>query len=256
MALTNCSSIAHPLYKEVIMGKVVLVESQKNSIGKTIICIKSGIALTENGKKVLLMDLSSGKKKISEYLNVNEAIIYDIKDALDETCSLDQAVIEINENLSLLPCPRIADKLKDITLVAFTKLINEAKKTYDIIIADIDKISSSYINFSIISNIVTVNNNDFSCIKEINRNKYIAQKFNVDLISAVLNRYNRKNAKKGTAMNAKDIHKLTEIDMDVIIEENSKYLNADYDFLFDREDNSFNKAVKIIVEKINLTIFL
>lgn len=232
------------------MGKVVLVGSQKSYIGKTIICIKSGIALSESGKKVLLMDLSSGKKKISEYLNVNEAIIYDIKDALDSTCSLDQAVIEINDSLSLLPCPRIADKLSDITLEAFSELINEAKKAYDIIVADIDKISSSYINFSLVSNIVTINNNDFSCIKEFNRDKYITQKFNIDLFYAVLNKYDRKNAKKGTVLNAKDIHKMTELSMDVIIEENTKYSNADYDFLFGKEDNSFNKAVKIIAEKL------
>lgn len=232
------------------MGKVVLVGSQKSNIGKTIICIKSGIALSESGKKVLLMDLSSGKKKISEYLNVSEDIIYDIKDALDSTCSLDQAVIEINESLSMLPCPRIADKLTNITIESFTRLINEAKKAFEIIIADIDKISLSYINFSLVSNIVTINNNDFSCIKEFNRDKYIAQKSNVELTYAVLNRYNRKNAKKGTVMNAKDIQKMTEMNMNVIIEENSKYSNADYDFLFNNEANSFNKAVKTVTEQL------
>lgn len=233
------------------MGKAVLIGSQKSDAGKTIICIKSGITLSESGKKVLLLDLSSGKKKVSEYLNVNEDIIYDIKDVLDATCSLEQAIIEINESLSLLPCPRIADKLSNITIEAFTGLINEAKKAFDIIIADIDKLSSSYIDFSLISNIITINNNDFSCIKEFNRDKYIAQKSDVGSTHAVLNKYNRKNAKRGTMMNAKDIQKMTEMDMNIIIEENSKYLNADYDFLFSKEDNSFNRAVKTIVEKLN-----
>lgn len=232
------------------MGKVVLIGSQKSDIGKTIICTKLGISLSESGKKVLLMDLSIGKKKISEYLNVNEDIIYDIKDVLDSTCSLDQAVIEISDNLSLLPCPRLADKLRNIKINSFTRLISEAINAYDLIIVDIDKVSWSYINFNVVNNIITVNNNDFSCIKEINWDKYISQKFNVDLILALLNKYNGKNAKKGKMMNATDIQNMTDINMSIIIEENSKYLNANYDFMFSKEENSFNKAIKTIAAQL------
>ena len=233
------------------MGKLTLVESQKNYIGKTVICIKTGIALSQEGKSVLLMDLSSGKKKISEYLNVNESIIYDIKDALNGICSLEQAVIEINERLSLLPCPRIADKLSKITQDEFTEIIGKAKETYDFIIADVDKASSGYINFSLVSHIITVNNNDFSCIKEFNNTRSIAQKYNVDHILSMLNMYHRKKAKKGTAMSAKDIQKMTEVDMDVIIEENPRYSNMDYDYLFGSQDDSFSRAIKTIAGKLN-----
>lgn len=231
------------------MGKAVLIGSQKNDIGKTIICIKTGINLSESGKKVLLMDLSEGKKKMSEYLKVNEEIIYDIKDVLDGTCSQEQAIIEINGNLWLLPCPRVAGKLGNIKAEAFAKLINEAKDSYDVIIADIDKISLSYIDFNSAGNIISINSNDFSCIKELNRDKHIAQKFNVGII-AVLNKYNRKNAKKGTMLNSKDIQKMTEMETNVVIDENIKYSGADYDFLFGKEDNSFNKAVKTVAEKL------
>ncbi|MGD9568484.1 MAG: AAA family ATPase [Sedimentibacter sp.] len=232
------------------MGKVVLVGSQKSDIGKTIICIKSGMMLAKEGKKVLLVDLSSGKKKMSEYLNVNEDIIYDIKDVLDTTCSLDQAIIEINESLSLLPCPRIAGKLNEIKMEEFSKLFSNTIKDYDIIIADVDKVSNSYIDFKLTNVIVSVNNNDFSCIKEINSDKNIARKYNVESIFAVLNKYNKKKAKNGAMMNTRDIQKMTELNMDLIIEENLKYINADYDFLFKGEDNSFNKVIESLTSKI------
>lgn len=231
------------------MGKAVLIGSQENEIGKTIICIKTGVNLSERGKKVLLIDLSEGKNKMSEYLNVNEDIIYDIKDVLDSTCSPEQAIIDINENLWLLPCPRVAGKLSSIKVEAFDKLINEVKNVYDIIIADIDKISSSYIDFNLIDNIVSINSNDFSCIKEFNRDKHIAKKFNVEVIS-VLNKYNRKNARKGIMLNIKEIGKMTEMEMNIVIDENIKYSDADYDFLFSNEDDTFNKAIKSLSEKL------
>ena len=218
-------------------------------MGKTIICIKLGMNFSQNGEKVLLIDLSSGKKKISEYLNVNQDIIYDVKDVLDTTCSLDQAVIEIKDGLSLLPYPRMADKLDNIKTESFSKLINEAKNAYDIIIIDIDKISLSFINFDLISSIVTDNNNNFSCIKEFNGDKHIAQKFNVQNIIALLNKYNKKGVKKGTMMSAKDIKKMTYMNMEAIIEENNNYLNVDLDFMLNRDENSFNKAVNLVINK-------
>ena len=144
------------------LGSVVLVSSQKRDVGKTVLTLKLGIELSQAGNKVLLIDLSFGKKKISEYLNVSENIIYDIKDVLENTCSLDQAVIDIDDKLSILPNPRITDKLGDIKIDEFSKLISEAKGKYDVIIADIDKISLSYIDFNCIQFIINVNNNDFS----------------------------------------------------------------------------------------------
>jgi septum formation inhibitor-activating ATPase MinD len=63
---------------------VIITGSQKNKIGKTIITIKTAVELSRSGRKVLMVDLSSGKVKISEYLNVNEDIIYDVMDVLQK----------------------------------------------------------------------------------------------------------------------------------------------------------------------------
>ena len=152
---------------------VILTGSQKNNIGKTIISIKLAIELANSGKNVLMMDLSSGKIKMSEYLNVNEDIIYDIVDVVNKTCTLEQGIIEINENLSLLPCPRIAGKINEIKKESFINLL-QSVEVYDYVIIDADKLTSVFIDFSIINNAITINNNDFSCIKEINTDKTIS----------------------------------------------------------------------------------
>ncbi len=232
------------------MGKVIAVNSQKETIGKTILSIKTGVKLFQSGKNVLLMDLSSGKKKMSEYLNVNENIIYDIKDVLDSTCSLNLAVIEIKEGLSLLPCPRINNKLGKIKKESFNKIINDAKKDYDAIILDIDKIQLSHVDFNILDNIIIINNNDFSCVKEINTDIAIAEKYKFNNIYVLINRFNKKNGSKGTMMKLKDIQKLSDAKIQTTIEENTKYNEADYDFLFNTEDNSFNKALDNIIKNI------
>ncbi|WP_326909374.1 nucleotide-binding protein [Sedimentibacter sp. MB31-C6] len=234
------------------MGSVILVSSQKNEIGKTIISIKTGVELSKSGKKVLLMDLSSGKKKISEYLNVNEDIIYDIKDVLDCTCSVEQAIIDITENLSILPYPRIFDKLNKVKRENFSKLIIAAKNKYDIIIVDIDKtIELSFVDFNNIDIIVSVNNNDYSSVKEINNDIDIANKFSLDSSMVVINRYDKKKSKKGIMLKISDLKKMIEKELTAIIEEDSRYVTLSNDFFFNKEENIFNDGIKEIINKIN-----
>lgn len=224
---------------------VILTGSQKNNIGKTMISIKLAIELARQGKKVLLMDLSSGKIKMSEYLNVNEDIIYDIVDVIKRTCTLEQGTIEINENLSLLPCPRIPGKINEINKESFINLL-QSVEAYDFVIIDADKLTSVYLDFSKINNAITINNNDFSCIKEINTDKTISSKA-ANFIVAI-NKYNNKKANKGVMMRRIDIEKLTETTISSLIEENIKYSQLQYEKLFDAEllETEINNIIKNI----------
>lgn len=233
------------------MGNVFLVSSEQGDIGKTIIGIKTGIELANRGKKVLLVDLSKGNKKVAEYLNVNEDIIYDIKDVLDSTCSMEQSIIDISDNLSVLPYPRITNKLDNIKRDSFTYLINEAKNKFDVTIVDVDCLSSChYIDFCHIEGIIIINNNDFSAVKEINNAADIVEKFEIKKIMVIINKFNKKNANKGIMLRIKDIKKLIEQDILGTIEDELKYVNLDYDFLYNKDINSFNNTIDLIVNKI------
>jgi len=211
---------------------VILTGSHKNNIGKTMISIKLAVELAKSGKIVLMMDLSSGKLKMSEYLNVNEDIIYDIVDVMKKTCTLEQGIIEINENLSLMPSPRIPGKINEINKESFINLL-QSIEAYDYVVIDADKLTSVYIDFSKINNAITINNNDFSCIKEINSDKKISSKA-ANFIVAI-NKYNNKKAKKGIMMKNNDIEKLTEIKVSSLIEENIKYSDLQYEMLFNSD---------------------
>jgi septum site-determining protein MinD len=224
---------------------VILTGSQKNNIGKTIISIKLAIELANSGKNVLMMDLSSGKIKMSEYLNVNEDIIYDIVDVVNKTCTLEQGIIEINENLSLLPCPRIAGKINEIKKESFINLL-QSVEAYDYVIIDADKLTSVFLDFSKINNAITINNNDFSCIKEINTDKAISSKAGNFIVA--INKYNKKKAKKGIMMKSNDIEKLTETKISAFIEENIKYSDLNYEKFFD--DNLLKTEIKNIVKNL------
>lgn len=225
---------------------VILTGSQKNNIGKTIISIKIGIELAKTGKKVLLMDLSQGKIKMSEYLKVNENIIYDIVDVFNNTCTLDQGIIEINENLFLLPCPRIPEKINEINKEKFLGLIDSAVD-YDYVIIDAQKLTSTYIDFSKIQNVISINNNDFSCVKEVNSDKTISSKAKNFIV--LINMYNKKGANKGTMLKIKDVERLTETTVTALVEENPKYSEVQYEMFF--QGDFLKTEISSIINKLS-----
>jgi septum site-determining protein MinD len=233
------------------MGSVVLFSSDKSCIGKTIIGIKTGIELSNRGKRVLVIDLANGNKKIAEYFKVDEDIIYDIKDVFDGTCSMEQAVINISDNLCIIPYTRVLNKIGNIKKDSFSRLITEAKDKYDILIIDVNGLSSSYyLDFTKIEKIIVINNNDFSAVKEINNASDIAKKFELQE-SFIINRYNKKNASKGTMLKIKDMNKMLDTEILSVIEEDNKYGDADYNFIFNKDTNSFNSAIDSIANKLS-----
>lgn len=231
------------------MGNVILVTSSKNDIGQTIIGIKTGIELSKKDKKVLLVDLSCGKRKISDYFNESEDIIYDVKDVMDDICSAQQATISINENLYIIPYPRMTNKLRDIKKEGFEKLINEINNAYDVVIIDIDSLSQGfYINFEDIYGVFIVDNNDYSSIKNINSAYEIAKKFGVERIKVIINKYNKKGASNGTMLDIKDFNKMLTTPITCIIEENNKYMNINLGFINNDEKNSLNYAIENLLK--------
>jgi septum formation inhibitor-activating ATPase MinD len=234
------------------MSYVILVGSQKSEIGKTVLSIKIGIELSQKGKRVLLADFSGGKRKMSEYFKVDEDIIYDIRDVLDKTCSLEQAAIEIIENLNLVPNPRVQGKLNGVRREDFKNFIKdtESQHDYDFIIADVGSMSSSFIDFDSADHAVIINNNDFSCVRELNADKTMVRMNGLNDITLVINRFNKKNAVKGTMLKLRDIQRMTDTKMLYIIEENPKYSQMDSYFLFSGDENSFAGTVKSMVSSL------
>ncbi len=232
------------------MSHIMLVCSQKGDVGKTVISLKVGIEFSKKNMNVLLIDLSFGNRKMSEYLNVNEDIIYDVKDVLDETCSLNQGLLNINEKLSLLPFSRIPDKLGVLKKRSLNKLIKQAKDIYDIIIIDID-FENYFTCLEEINSTVILYNNDFSSVNHINNLINTAKEFNIENQFVVLNKYNKKEAKKGNMIAQNDIKKLIECDIEGVIELDSDYENFNYDYLISEQNNSFNNVLKNIINKLS-----
>ena len=116
------------------MGKVIAVVSGKGGVGKSTVSAGLGRALSENGKRVLLIDCDAGLRCLDKLTGIGETLVYDLGDALKGSCTVNEVIypVEDYENLFVIP----ASQSEVISETILTPFVNSLKEYYDYIIMD------------------------------------------------------------------------------------------------------------------------
>lgn len=234
-----------------IMSNKIIVTSEKSNIGKSLYCVKIALELSKLNKKVVIVEFSEKNKSISEYLELEEQIIYDLKDALDGVCNIDQAIINISEKVDLLPTPRLKDKLINIEMSSFNKLITELERSYDYIILEAFKISESYcINVKDFNSMIILNNNEFSSLAQINNDFIVATENSVKNKFIIINKYNSSSAKKNESLNIKDFKKIFPEPILSFVKQDDRYESLKNDYFLAKGNDELSKTIEDIAKKV------
>lgn len=233
------------------MSNKIIVTSEKDRIGKSLYSVKIALELSKANKKVVVVEFSERNKSISEYLELEEQIIYDLKDALDGVCSIDQAIINIAEKVDLLPTPRLKEKLSDIELSYFDKLISELERYYDYIILEVSKLSKAYyINLRNINSAIILNDNEFSSLAQINDDFILASENSVKNKFIIVNKYNTSRAKKNEALNIKDYTKIFPKPITSFVKYDDRYDGLKSDYFLNQSYDELCKTIEDIAQKV------
>lgn len=234
------------------MSNKIIVTSEKDRIGKSLYSVKLAIELSKAHKKVVIVELSERNKSISEYLELDEQIIYDLKDALDGVCSIDQAIVKIVEKVDILPTPRLKEKLNDIEISYFNKLISELERYYDYVILEVSKLSNAYyINLRNIDSVIILNDNDFSSLAQINDDFILTSENAVKNKFIIVNKYNSSRAKKNEALNVKDFIKIFPKPIISFVKYDDRYDGLKSDYFLSYGNDELCKAIEDIAQKIH-----
>jgi len=218
--------------------------------GKTIFSLITSEYLAENNK-VLLVDLSSSEKDCSHYLDVKEQVIYDVVDLIKDTCSMEQAVIKIEEEnfqFDFLPAPRLKDKYKKLDLGHLKKIFMESNGIYDHVIIDgssiVDDVKTA--SYEIIDLAIILSYSKIEDVKEIFSSLNIIGK-DVKDIKLVINKISEKDEKKGNSLTVKEIEELLKVPVAGRIQFKPKYNALEKNFLSEGKYEEILNVVKKII---------
>ena len=111
------------------MARIIVVTSGKGGVGKTTTTSNIGMSLARLGHSTLLIDADAGLRNLDLLLGLENRIIYTGLDVLNETCRLEQAIIQDKRqpNLAFFPFLLIVSKFQ--LLQTKSKILLDLLKT-------------------------------------------------------------------------------------------------------------------------------
>ncbi|MBQ8996090.1 MAG: P-loop NTPase [Oscillospiraceae bacterium] len=185
------------------MGKVIMISSGKDGVGKSSLAALLAEVYCEKGKTVLIIEFENGLRSQNLYVNSTDSL-FDLSDVLNGRCELDDAVAtsSLSAKLKVLFAGNTRESLnRDL----FEPLLLTQVDKYDIVLIDTD---SSDETISVVSSFsmynLIVSTNDRSGIQD---SKYICDLLyekNAPNVRLVLNRIKPDYIKRGAASNLDD----------------------------------------------------
>ena len=116
------------------MTRSILIASGKGGVGKSTIACRLGIALAEQGQRVLLVDCDAGLSSLDVMLDATGDVVYHWYDVYQGNCEASDAVIKTDEGVDLLPAPYspIGDEAPD----GVKNAVDALAEDYDIVLID------------------------------------------------------------------------------------------------------------------------
>ena len=119
------------------MAEKILIASGKGGVGKSTIASFLARESAQKGNKVLLIDADPGLGALDILLGVSDRVMNTWIDIVTENCDGENALIEVAENLSLLPSPSVYPE--DVTAEDFRSVVAYFDDKFDMIFIDAAK---------------------------------------------------------------------------------------------------------------------
>ncbi len=116
------------------MAHILTVLSGKGGVGKSTLCVNIAMSLSQNGKRVLLIDGDISLRSLDMLLGLDGMVLYDWSDVLEDRCDADKARLFFDDNLQLLPAP--LEHPENLNTETFKALLSQYSENYDYIIID------------------------------------------------------------------------------------------------------------------------
>ncbi len=119
------------------LGRAVVITSGKGGVGKTTTTANLGTALAQRGARVALVDADVGLRNLDILLGLENRVHHHLLDVLEETVTLDEALVpdKHGDNLFLLAAAQAREK-DEVDTEKMRALIEALRERFDYVLID------------------------------------------------------------------------------------------------------------------------
>ena len=203
-------------------AKVLTITSGKGGVGKTTATANIGAALASRGQKVACIDADIGLRNLDVVLGLENRIVYDLVDAVEGRCRLNQAMIKDKHipDLYLIPSAQTRDKTA-VSPTDMIRICDELRPDLDWILIDSPAgIERGFKNaIAPADEIIVITNPEVSAVRDADRIIGIVEAEGKGTPRLLINRLDSEMVKQNNMLSADDVVDLLAIELLGIIPE-------------------------------------
>ncbi|MGB2962864.1 MAG: septum site-determining protein MinD [Anaerolineales bacterium] len=208
-------------------AKVITITSGKGGVGKTTATANIGAALAISGQKVACIDADIGLRNLDVVMGLENRIVYDLVDAVEGRCRLNQAMIKDKyiSDLYLIPAAQTRDKTA-VSPSDMIRLCDELRSDLDWILVDSPAgIERGFKNaIAPADDVIVITNPEVSAVRDADRIIGIVEAEEKGSPLLLINRLNPEMVKQNNMLSADDVVDLLAIRLIGIVPEDKNVI--------------------------------
>jgi septum site-determining protein MinD len=208
-------------------ARIFTVTSGKGGVGKTTLSANLGVALSMNGKRVVVIDADVGLRNLDMMLGLENRIVYDLVDVIEGRCRLRQALVHDKRlpELFLLPAAQTRDK-SAVQPDDMVRICDQLREQYDFILIDSPAGIEQGFRYAVApaDEVLIVTNPEVAAVRDADRVVGLVEAEEKGPARLIVNRLRPEMVRRGEMLDIADVVELLAIDLIGIVPEEPEIL--------------------------------
>ncbi len=208
-------------------GRVITITSGKGGVGKTTATANLGVALAQRGMRVAVVDADIGLRNLDVVMGLENRIVYDLVDAVEGHCRLQQALIRDKRlsELYLLPAAQTRDK-SAVSEAQMHDLCSELREMTDFVLIDSPAgIEQGYRNaVSPADEVIIITTPEVSAVRDADRIIGLVEAEEKGPARLIINRLKPALVQRGDMLDTSDVLDILAIELVGVVPEDEQII--------------------------------